>query len=140
MKSRDTLVRLHRFQVDEKRRQIAEIEAMIADFRRMEQELDQQILAEQERAGITDVTHYAYPTFAKAALDRRNNLLRSIEDLELQLNEAKEQFSEVYTEFKKHELMQERDQDRKREELEDAEQAELDDIALDMHRRESVTG
>ena len=52
MKSKETLVRLHRFQVDEKRRQMADIEAMIADFRRMEQDLEHQITTEQERSGI----------------------------------------------------------------------------------------
>jgi flagellar FliJ protein len=36
MKSRsESLIRLRRFQVDEKRRQVAQIEAMIADFERM---------------------------------------------------------------------------------------------------------
>ena len=32
MKSRDTLIRLRRFQVEEKRRRVAQIEMMIADF------------------------------------------------------------------------------------------------------------
>lgn len=139
MKSRETLVRLHRFQVDEKRRQVADIEAMIADFQRMERELEQQIVAEQERSGITDVTHYAYPTFAKAANDRRANLLRSVEELEGQLAEAREQFAEAYSELKKHELMQEKDQDRKRSELLASEQSDLDAVAAEMHRRSSMT-
>jgi flagellar export protein FliJ len=139
MKSRETLVRLHRFQVDEKRRQVADIEAMIADFQRMERELEQQIVAEQERSGITDVTHYAYPTFAKAANDRRANLLRSVEELEGQLAEAREQFAEAYSELKKHELMQEKDQDRKRTELLASEQSDLDAVAAEMHRRSSMT-
>ena len=54
MKSRDSLIRLKRFQADEKRRQVAQIEAMIAEFERMAKELDDQILAEQERSGIRD--------------------------------------------------------------------------------------
>ena len=139
MKSRETLVRLHRFQVDEKRRQVADIEAMIADFKRMERELEQQIVAEQERSGITDVTHYAYPTFAKAAHDRRSNLLRSVEELEGQLAEAREHFAEAYSELKKHELMQEKDQDRKRSELLASEQSDLDAVAAEMHRRSSMS-
>ena len=138
MKSRETLVRLHRFQVDEKRRQVADIEAMIADFQRMERELEAQIAAEQERTGITDVTHYAYPTFAKAANDRRGNLLRSIEELEEQLAEAREHFTEAYSELKKHELMQEKDQDRKRGEMLASEQRELDGVAAEMHSRSSM--
>ena len=135
MKSRETLIRLHRFQVDEKRRQVADIEAMIADFRRMEQDLEHQITSEQERSGISDVTHFAYPTFAKAANDRRNNLLASIEELEGQLAEAKEEFSEAYSELKKYELMQEKEVDRRRGEVSAIEQRELDEVGIDTHRR-----
>ena len=74
MKSRDAVIRLKRFEVEEKRRKVAEIEAMIGEFSHMAADLDRQIAIEQERAGISDVNHYAYPTFAKAAIQRRNNL------------------------------------------------------------------
>jgi flagellar export protein FliJ len=135
MRSRDSLIRLHRFQVDEKRRQVVEIETMIAEFRRKEAELEQQILSEQERAGVSDVGHYAYPTFAKAARDRRENLLKSIAGLAGQLDEAKEQLAEAYAELKKYELLNEKEQMRAKAELSAREQAELDEVALTMHRR-----
>ena len=35
MKSRETLIRLKRFQVDERRRRVAQIEMMIAEFERI---------------------------------------------------------------------------------------------------------
>ena len=47
MKSRDSLIRLKRFHVEEKRRQVAQIESMITEFERMAKELNDQILAEQ---------------------------------------------------------------------------------------------
>ena len=65
MKSRDSLIRLKRFQVDEKRRQLTQIEMMIADFQRMISDLDDQIVSEQNRVGIHDIAHFAYPTFAE---------------------------------------------------------------------------
>ena len=50
MKSRsESLIRLKKFQVDEKRRQVTQIEMMIADFERMAAELDQQIEIEQHQ-------------------------------------------------------------------------------------------
>ena len=50
MKSRsESLIRLKKFQVDEKRRQVAQIQSMIADFERMAAELDQQIEVEHGR-------------------------------------------------------------------------------------------
>jgi len=135
MRSRDSLIRLHRFQVDEKRRQVAEIETMIADFRQKEAELEQQILVEQERAGVSDVSHYAYPTFAKAARDRRENLLKSIDGLTGQLDEAKEELSAAFAELKKYELLEEKETMRAKAEQSAREQSELDEVGLSMHRR-----
>ena len=130
MKSRDTLIRLKRFQVDEKRRKVAQIEAMIADFQRMASDLEREIVAEQERAGIHDPTHFAYPTYAKAAIARRENLRRSIDELAAQLDEAKSALQESFEELKKVELLDERDQARERAEESAREQADLDSIGL----------
>jgi len=130
MKSRDTLIRLRKFQVDEKRRRVAQIEAMIAEFDRMGVELDREIKAEQDRAGIQDPSHFAYPTYAKAAGVRRENLKRSVNDLNIQLNDAKAELGEAFEELKKVELLDERDQMRERAEQNAAEQVELDSIGI----------
>ena len=74
MKPRENLVRLKQFQVNEKRKQLLQLDMMIAEFERMANELDLQIAAEEKKAGITDINHFAYPTFAKAARQRRDNL------------------------------------------------------------------
>jgi flagellar FliJ protein len=129
MKTRDSLIRLKKFQVDEKRRQLAQIESMIADFNRMADELDDQIRAEQERVGITDVTHFAYPTFAKAAATRRDNLKNSALELDEQLERARDELNEAIEELKKFEQLEERDQHRERVAEDMAEQDELDEIA-----------
>jgi len=114
MKSRETLIRLKRFHVDEKRRQVAQIETMIAEFGRMAADLDREIAVEQERAGIADPAHFAYPTYAKAALQRRDNLLRSGGDLKQQLDDARAALEEALDELKKVESLEERDQQRER--------------------------
>jgi flagellar FliJ protein len=114
MKSRETLIRLKRFHVDEKRRQVTQIETMIAEFGRMAADLDREIAVEQERAGIADPAHFAYPTYAKAALARRDNLLRSGGDLKQQLDDARAALEEALDELKKVESLEERDQQRER--------------------------
>jgi len=81
MKSRDSLIRLKRFQVEEKRRRVTQIETMIAEFSRMALDLDREIALEEQRAGISDISHFAYPTYARAARARRDNLKRSAEEL-----------------------------------------------------------
>lgn len=133
MKSRDSLIRLKRFQVDEKRRQVTQIEMMIADFNRMISDLDDQIVGEQNRVGIHDITHFAYPTFAKAAIQRRENLKVSVADLEEKLSGARDALGLAVEELKKVELIEERDQARERHEREAAEQEALDEVATRRH-------
>ena len=129
MKSRETLIRLKKFQVDEKRRKLAQIEAMIAEFDRMAGDLDREIKTEQERAGIHDPTHFAYPTYAKAAMGRRENLKRSADELKAQLDDAKAMLGEAFEELKKVEMLDERDHAREKAESDAREQDELDRLA-----------
>jgi len=126
MKSRETLIRLRKFQVDEKRRRVAQIESMVADFDRMAADLEREITAEQDRAGIHDPTHFAYPTYAKAAMVRRDNLKRSADELKGQLEDARMALAEAFEELKKVELLDERDQARERDAENAREQVELD--------------
>jgi flagellar export protein FliJ len=114
MKSRETVMRLKRFQVDEKRRKVAQIEGMIAEFDRIAADLEREIGTEQERAGIHDPAHYAYPTYAKAAHQRRENLVRSADELRVQLDGARQLLDEAFAEMKKVEMLDERDQIRER--------------------------
>ncbi|WP_127522258.1 flagellar export protein FliJ [Mesorhizobium sp. Z1-4] len=109
MKSRHNLVRLKQFQVSEKRRQLAQLDLMIAEFDRMAMELDAQIAADEKKAGITDVSHFAYPTFAKAARQRRDNLRNSQVDLAQQKEAAQLALDEAEQELAKAEMLESRD-------------------------------
>ena len=129
MKSRsESLIRLKKFQVDEKRRQVAQIEMMIADFERMASELDQQIEIEHTKTGISDVAHFAYSTFAKAALTRRDNLLNSANDMKSKLEVAQDGLAEALEDLKKVELLDQREHQREAQEQLKVEQQEYDEI------------
>jgi flagellar FliJ protein len=130
MKSRETLVRLKTFQVDEKRRKVAQIETMIGEFDRMAGELDREIRLEQDRAGIHDPAHFAYPTYAKAAIARRENLKRSVDELRIQLEDAKSALGEAFDDLKKVELLDVRDQMREREAEDISEATDLHGVEL----------
>jgi flagellar export protein FliJ len=109
MKSREGLLRLKRFQVDEKRRQVTQIQTMVAEFERMARELNDQVSAEQDRSGIHDTNHFAYPTFAKAARLRRDNLRNSQSDLAQQRSAAESLLGEAEAELSKAEMLESRD-------------------------------
>lgn len=109
MRSRENLLRLKHFQVQEKTRQLAQIDMMLGEFERMSEDLNAQIALEESKAGISDVNHFAYPTFAKAARQRVENLAVSIRDLKDKRAPAEDALKEAEEELKKAELKEARD-------------------------------
>ncbi len=109
MKSRENLLRLKHFQVEDKTRQLTQIDLMIVEFERMHSDLQAQIDVEEEKAGITDPSHFAYPTFAKAARQRQENLDGSIRDLKEKRVNAEAALEEADAELKKAQMLEKRD-------------------------------
>ena len=109
MKSRDNLLRLKHFQVEDKTRQLAQIDMMIAEFEKMHGDLEAQINIEEEKAGITDQAHFAYPTFAKAARSRQENLEGSIRDLKEKRVTAEAALEQADEDLKKAQKLENRD-------------------------------
>lgn len=91
MKSWDAALRLKRFEADEKSRKVSDLEYMVREFEQMADDLDRQITAEEDRTGIKDKAHYAYSTFAKSAMERRDNLMSSVEELREKLTTAEKE-------------------------------------------------
>lgn len=132
MKSRKSLIQLRQFEVDKRRQTVSDIENMMGELQQMIVDLERQIEVEQERAGVDDINHFAYPTFAKAAIQRRDNLQNSVKELEVRLAEARDRLAEAFEELKKVELIEERDAERVRAQSAAQEQAELDEIGINM--------
>ncbi|MGB8817332.1 MAG: flagellar export protein FliJ [Rhizobiaceae bacterium] len=109
MKSRESLVRLKLFQVNEKRRQLLQLDMMIAEFDKMGADLENQVAYEERKSGISDQNHFAYPTFAKAARQRRENLMVSQRDLKTQREGAAARLAEAEEELTKAEMLEGRD-------------------------------
>lgn len=114
MPSRQRHCRSRRIEVEERQQKVADIEAMIEDFSRVAGELDRQLRYEEQRAGITDPTHFAYPIYAKAARQRRDNLMESIRDLNAKLEEAREELEQARSELQTAEMFASRDGQRAR--------------------------
>lgn len=109
MRSRDTLLRLHRFRTQEKRRQAADIESMITDFMRKYDDLDTQVKIEESRNGVSDPAHFNYSLSAKAARGRRDNVMKSIAELKDQLNDARTALAGEEQDLRRAELLVEKE-------------------------------
>ncbi len=73
----ESLRRKFEFEVAQDRLRASQIETMIVALDRMCADLGREIEAEEKRARISDPTHFAYPTYAKAARERREKIQRS---------------------------------------------------------------
>ena len=111
MKPRDVGLRLKRFEVADRERKVSSMEMMVTEFKHMASDLMLQITAEEERTGVRDCGHFAYSTFAKSARLRRNNLLNSVEDLEIKLHAARREHETVAAELRQLERTAIRDSD-----------------------------
>jgi flagellar export protein FliJ len=125
MKSRKSLIQRCRFEVNERQQVVAEIESMMGKCKQNVVDLEHQIEFEQERSGVDDVNHCTYPPFAKAAIQRRDNLKNSVRKLESKLEEARDNWAEAYEELKKIDLIESG-----RTQITAQEQAEFDETGL----------
>lgn len=109
MKPRESLLRLKEFQVNEKRRQLQQLQMMMSEFDRMTKDLEAQIVLEEKKSGISDRNHFAYPTFAKAARQRADNLQVSIRELKSQEEALEATVEEMQADYAKAAALEERD-------------------------------
>jgi len=108
MKAREAALKLKKFDAEEKARKVDDLEQMIRDFEQMAGDLDIQIQAEEDRTGIRDRNHFAYSTFARSAVQRRQNLQTSIDDLRARLDAAVAERDEALSEIEDADLAQPR--------------------------------
>lgn len=130
MKTRETLIRLHQFRVDEARRKLAGLEAMKADLERKARDLETTVASEQRRAIEDEIGRFAYPGFARSVLQRRDNLSKTIGEITRQIEVAHQDLHEAFRELKKYEVADETIKRNQAQERKLREQAESDDITL----------
>jgi uncharacterized coiled-coil DUF342 family protein len=109
MRSRDSLLRLHRFRVEDIRRQVEEMDMMIQDLMRKHDELDAHVKFEEGRNGVTDPNHVNYSMAARAVRGRRDNILKSVGELKDQHSSMVARFEEESAELRKVELLAEKE-------------------------------
>lgn len=109
MRSRETLLRLHRFRTEERRRQAADIDTMVQDLSRKYDELDAHVRFEEGRNGVTDPNSVNYSMAAKAARGRRDNLQKSMNELKDQKASVLALLADEEADLKKVELLVEKE-------------------------------
>ena len=137
MKSREALIRLNRFRVDEIRKRLKSLDDMRGDLRKKMTDLEAMVQEEQRRAAHSDLGRLAFPTFARSVQARRENIQRSIDEVEKQAATVTEELQNAYRELKKYEIAVDAEAQRDRVEYARQVQAELDEIAMQRQARKA---
>ena len=114
MRSREAALRSKRFEVQEKARKVQGLEHMIREFEQIASDLERQVQSEEDRTGVKDRNHFAYSTYAKAATQRRDKLVASLDDLRAKLDDAVRERDEAEAEMKSGALAEANDIERDR--------------------------
>jgi flagellar protein FliJ len=135
MSSLDTLIKLHRWQLDEQRRRVTEFENLADKLRAELQRLDGEKDYEQQIAGGSHEASFTYSGYAKTLIDRRAKLNQSIQETEQQIVEARAALADAFAEVKRYEIAAANRLLAKHRGLERLRQQELDEVALAGFRR-----
>jgi flagellar protein FliJ len=109
MRSRESLLRLHRFRTEDVRRQAADMDVMVQDLMRKHDDLEQHIKFEEQRTGITDPAHVNYSMAAKSSRIRLDNLLKSVGELKDQHSSILDRLKDEEAELRKVEMLVEKE-------------------------------
>lgn len=135
MSSLKSVIRLHKWQLDEKRRALAELQNLGDRLNAEAARLEDEIRAEQETAKGSFEASFTYAGYAKAAMERRRRIAQSIAQVQEQIAAATEEMAEAFQELKRFELAEEERQKREKEKQRRKDDAMLDETALVGFRR-----
>jgi len=136
-----TLIRLAKWTVDEKRRVLTALQAredqILAEIRAAEARLiEEQRLASSDATGIG----MFYGAYAQAWLDRRAQQEASLAAVRQQIVQARDALADAFSELKTYEITERERRKRAQEERDRKEQAFLDEVGLNIHRRRPAEG
>ena len=110
MRSRDSLLRLNRFKVEDCRRQVSDMDMMISDLMRKHDDLDAHVKFEEKRTGVSDPANVNYSMAAKSVRTRRDNILATVAELRDQHEAMIDRLKDAEADLKKVEMLMEKEQ------------------------------
>ncbi len=140
MKGLPTLIRVRGLELEEKRRQLAELERIAQEIDHSIQRLEADMAQERDITRSDEGAAYIFASYITWAIDRREILTQSLAEARQRVSDALEEVTEAYRELKKLEIAQEQRDRRERMEAERRAQIRLDEIALTGFIRREADG
>jgi flagellar export protein FliJ len=133
-----SLIRLHRWQLDEKRRQHGELLKFQDGLLDRVGQLNAQIAAEGRLVGAAAEPVPGYGAYIGHSIAQRETIERSIAEVAAEIAASREAVADAYRELKKFELAEQNAAERQRLGESRRRQIALDELSIEMHRRRAT--
>jgi flagellar protein FliJ len=131
----DSLIRLHRWQADERRRHLADLEGLARQLTEESQRLDREEAREQTAAAATPEAALTYAAYVRRLLERRRKLAQSQAELAEQIERSRTALAEAFQEVKRYETMAANRLRQQQRQEERRQQRALDGLGAQVFRR-----
>jgi len=129
------LIRLHSWRLDEKRRELADIQRLEDQLLSDAQKLEQEVLREQEIARTAEGGSFSFAGYMLGVKARRHKIAASIADVRKRIEEKRAEVAEAFQELKRYEITQAERLKRQQAEADRRTQTELDEMSLVQYER-----
>jgi flagellar FliJ protein len=135
MSALESLIRLHRWQLDERRRQLADLDGLAEKLSQEQARLTAEEKSEQAVALASREAAFTYGEYARQLVERRQRIEQSLASVREQVALARENLAETYREVKRYEIASANRAQQQRKRLARQQQRTLDEIGIDNYRR-----
>ena len=139
MSALNSMVRVHRWILDEKRQKLGDLERLTDKMREDLARLDEDIERERLIAKASYEAGSSYSAFVVAAKQRRKKLEHSLENLEREVGLARQEVGEAFQELKQFETARNKAVEREETERQRREQLALDEMGVSLYRRRKAS-
>ncbi|HUZ72637.1 MAG TPA: flagellar FliJ family protein [Stellaceae bacterium] len=140
MSALDSLVRLHRWQLDERRRRLADLDLLATKLHHELNRLAEEEAREQAVASASLEAGASYGSYARRLIERRRKIEQSLTSVQQQIVAAREGLSDAFQEMKRYEIAAANRAAQRRRRLDQIQQRVLDEIGTSAFRRRGRTG
>lgn len=135
MKGIEALIKIHSFELDQKRRALQDIEAFRDQIEVSLGDLAHQVADEQDAARRSTEGAYAYGGFARSVIQRRTALEKSLAAAAERVEDARDDLAKAFETLKKYEITKAGRDSAAVAEARRRERILLDELGLNAHSR-----
>lgn len=124
-----TLIRMRKWALDDKRRELGEMQGVLNNLLAEKNALEKAVVEEQKVAAENpELAGFAYGSFASAVIAERTALVKRISDQEAKIDAFRDEVADAFKAVKTAEIAERNRVEAERAEEDRKEQAELDEI------------